>query len=416
MKLAAIICEYNPLHNGHKYQIEKTKEITGCDYLICVMSGNFTQRAEASIIDKYTRAEIAIYEGADIVVNIPTAYSVNNAEIFANAAIKVLNSFKNINYLSFGMEDNNIDVLEESADFFLNENKLYKKYLKKGLNEGKSFNDSRVNSVKKMLEAKAINTSNEKDFLKTITMPNNILALEYIKALKKTKSKIRPVAIKRLGSNYNDVKLGQKFSSATAIRNHIYNDDILELDKHLPKHSTKKTMDFLNNYGIVDQNKLLKFQLINFVNMSKKEIRNIYNVKEGIENRIKTQSEKNFSPTIFKEKVLTKRFKESRINSIFLNSILKIDKKTIKKIYKSSKLPFIKVLAVNKNSNILGSIKCNTNLIIRKKDALGIKKTMYSKKLIDIENLSNNYYNHLHNQMILQSNDIYIPARFIDIK
>ena len=155
-KICAIICEYNPFHTGHKYLIEKTKEITDSDFFVGLMSGNFSQRSEPAILDKYTRAEIACQNGIDLVLNLPTAFCTNNAEVFALSSIKILNTL-NINYLAFGMETVNEKATYTLANFLLNEPKNFKKELKNKLKKGISYNSAIQNTIKTNINAKITN-------------------------------------------------------------------------------------------------------------------------------------------------------------------------------------------------------------------------------------------------------------------
>src|SRR5574344_1621834 len=147
MKICAIICEYNPLHYGHLYHIQKAKELSGCDAVMCIQAGNFTQRGEPAITNKYVRARMALEAGADIVVQIPTAYCCSSAEIFALAGVKIANSFDDVTNLAFGCETENYDLLKEIAKYFANEPKEYKEKLKKFLDLGDSLPVSRQKAI-----------------------------------------------------------------------------------------------------------------------------------------------------------------------------------------------------------------------------------------------------------------------------
>ena len=139
MKLAGIICEYNPFHNGHLYHIEETKRVTGCGGIVSVMSGSFVQRGEAAILDKETRAEAAIKSGVDVVLELSAPYAVKTAELFAFNAVKILSSIPEIKFLSFGAETDNISLFKKCAELLVSENEGYKKELKSLLGTGISF-------------------------------------------------------------------------------------------------------------------------------------------------------------------------------------------------------------------------------------------------------------------------------------
>ena len=179
MKICAVICEFNPLQNGHKLILEKARELSSCDFVLCIMSGNFTQRGDEAIVDKFTRAKIAVGCGADMVVHNPTVFSTSSSEIFALSNVKIANSFENITHLCFGSECGDIELLKDCANFFANEPKEYSLLLKKYLQLGNSYNQSRNLA----LEEYAKQNESVKQFVTLLMSPNNILAIEYIKVL-----------------------------------------------------------------------------------------------------------------------------------------------------------------------------------------------------------------------------------------
>ena len=189
-----IVAEYNPFHNGHLYHLLKSKEITKDDYTIAVISGNFTQRGEPSLVDKWTKAEMAIDNGIDLVLELPTLYSVSSAENFADGAVKILNSLKIVDHISFGAECSELNKLNIIANVLYNEPKEFKNTLSEELNKGNSFARAREIALLKYLD--------DSSFKSIISEPNNILGIEYLKALKKHRSKISPVLVKRKGSGH----------------------------------------------------------------------------------------------------------------------------------------------------------------------------------------------------------------------
>ncbi|MGD9901375.1 MAG: nucleotidyltransferase family protein [Spirochaetales bacterium] len=415
MKLAVIVCEYNPFHNGHLYQINKTRELTNCDGIICIMSGNFSQRAECAIMDKYERAKVAIECGADLVVNIPAPYASNNAEVFALASVKIASAFKDVEWISFGMEEPNLNALNETAEFLLNETTDYKILLKNYLDSGLSFSESRIQTVKKLIAENKVTLKNKEAVINLLTKPNNILAVEYVKALKTINSNIKPVLVQRLGSDYNEEKFEGTFSSATAIRKSVYNGEILKVKAALPKPSFEALENYVKEHGLVDENKLIDLARYKFLTTNTNELKTLYNVSEGLENRIKIVAIKSATSAEFKEQVHTKRYKNSRINSILLNGVLNIHNEVIKHVYKIEKLPFIKALAINENNKeLLSNLKCSSKLILRKNDVDNLKKTKYVKELMQIEDNSNAVYNLLLNKNLLPAKDIY--TKLIKVK
>ena len=231
-KVLGIIAEYNPFHNGHLHHLETSKKLTGADYTVAIISGNFTQRGSTSIIDKWSKAKMALENGIDLVIELPVLYSISSAENFADGAIKILNSLGIVDYLSFGAETSDISILNKIADILHLEPEEYKKLLSLELTNGLSFPKARENALINYIKNNANNIfenneSNFEKYKKVLSSPNNILGIEYLKALKKYKSSIKPICISRFATDYNSTELlkvdnfisncnSQNFASATA--------------------------------------------------------------------------------------------------------------------------------------------------------------------------------------------------------
>ena len=238
MKICAIISEYNPFHYGHLKHITDAKRQSGADAIMIILSGNFTQRGEPCILNKYVRARIALEAGADIVVQMPTAYSTSTAEIFALAGVKIANSFENVTHLAFGVETKHPELLQELAKFLVEEPKAYKTKLKKYLNDGNSLVVSRQKAIEDLIKNDEVSFSEITEITNILKQPNNILAIEYLKALIKTNSKIIPVFTTRGESEYNSEEVVGKNSSATAIRAKLYKTNrVHSIKKLVPKFS-----------------------------------------------------------------------------------------------------------------------------------------------------------------------------------
>ena len=186
--VVGIIGEYNPFHNGHKYHLEKSKQEAKADYSIAVISGNFVQRGNVSLINKWDKASMALANGIDLVIELPTIYSISSAENFAYGAVKILNSLNVVDYISFGAESCDLEVLEKFADILYKEPTEYVSLLKHELSMGLAYPKARENALLMYL-------NNIRKYANVLSNPNNILAIEYLKALKKLKSPIKPIAI-----------------------------------------------------------------------------------------------------------------------------------------------------------------------------------------------------------------------------
>ncbi len=225
MKVVGIVSEYNPFHNGHKYHIEKTRELTNADYIVIIMSGNFTQRGTPAIIDKYERAQMALMNGADLVIELPTIFSCGSAEYFAQGAVDILNGLGVVDVLSFGSECGNTIHLQEIAQVLLNETDAYKEEMKRLQKSGLTYPLARCLSLENTLPG----FSEHSDIL---NHPNNILGMEYCKSIQKTKSSIEPFTFLRIGGEYHQYHLSNNYSSARAIRQSIKSMQALDYIKN----------------------------------------------------------------------------------------------------------------------------------------------------------------------------------------
>ena len=259
MKAVGIIAEYNPFHNGHKYLIEKAKEITGADYAIIVMSGNFTQRGTPAITDKYIRTEMALLNGADLVIELPSHYACSSAEFFATGAITLLNKLGVVDSICFGSESGNITNLYNVAKILADEPEEFQQQLKLFLKRGYSYPMARNQA----LEATIPDFVNYMDVIKT---PNNILGIEYIKALLRTNSTITPFTVQRIGSCYHDHKLSVAYSSAIAIRQSLeFGNSLEKIEDQVPKNCLSILSEHYNkSYPVFmdDFSTLLKYKLL----------------------------------------------------------------------------------------------------------------------------------------------------------
>ena len=212
MKTVGLITEYNPFHNGHAYHIEKAKMLTGADRVIVVMSGDFVQRSAPAVMPKHLRAESALLSGASLILELPVCFATGSAEYFAQGSISLLNRLGCIDSICFGSECGDLHLLKEIAQILADEPIEYQTALRQALKDGASFPAARQ---------KALNIYSDK-YSEILALPNNILGIEYLKALAKLHSKMEPFTIKRIGAGYHDMDIDGQFSSATAIRSDIY--------------------------------------------------------------------------------------------------------------------------------------------------------------------------------------------------
>ncbi len=372
MKTVGIVCEYNPFHTGHEYHIARAKEITGADAVVCVMSGNFMQRGDVAIFDKHTRAKAALLTGADLVIELPVVYALSCAEKFAYGAVSILDAV-GVDFVCFGAECDNIKTLEKLADALYAETDEFKACISKNLKEGLSYQKSRDIALKEVLN---INPAH-------LSKPNNALAIEYLKALKKLSSKSEPVAIKRIGEGYNSQKLSENsFSSASGIRNSLKKEyDIEKVNEFLPP----ATHVLYKDKTPVFRAALDEIVLYKLRTTSKEELRNINDVAEGIENRIlKAAGEcKSFEEIV--DCVSGKRYTKSRASRIILSALLDIKKEDVKKA------EYIRVLGMSKmGTKVISDIKKTcpmeviTKLAAYKKESDMLKKDILASNIYAI--------------------------------
>ena len=344
-KVLGIIAEYNPFHNGHLYHLQNSIKLTNADYTIAIITGNFTQRGSTSLIDKWSKAEIAIKNGIDLVIELPLLYSISSAENFAEGAIKILNSLNVVDYLSFGAETDDISTLNIIADTLYREPKEYKNILSHELSKGLSYPKARENALLMYLQ-------DIRRFTNVLSNPNNILGIEYLKALKKFKSPIMPVAIKRFDVGYNDTTYTENIASATAIRNIVKNNSLDILKKVVPENSFSTILENVKIGHILPDLSIFEKQIIyNLRSMSIEEIANLPDVSEGLEYAIKNAANSCNSIVEFLSIIKSKRYTSTRLQRILLYALLNITKKDIQISRKT--VPYIRVLGFNERGRYI---------------------------------------------------------------
>ena len=331
MKICAVICEYNPFHNGHRYQLEQIRALSGCDAVLCLMSGNFTQRGEAAIFDKFTRARHAIQNGADVVLELPAAVAVAPAEIFASGAIHLLSSIPAVTTLAFGCESGTQEEFLKAASALLSEDKEFKALLKENMKDGTSYVKARTDAVLKL---------NPDLNAALLTSPNNILGTEYCRAILAKKCNIQPLPIPRIGGGYSDGVLYKNFSSASAIRAAIESDD--KKAQKLIKGNLPASV-----YKSLEKAKKTPFQtavMCALLAADPETVMRAPDCSEGLENRLRSMAKINPQYHATLDKVVSKRYTLSRLKRILAQNFLGLSRKEVKS-YLDAPL-YLKVLAV----------------------------------------------------------------------
>ncbi|OQB15674.1 MAG: hypothetical protein BWY15_00387 [Firmicutes bacterium ADurb.Bin193] len=343
MRITGIVAEYNPFHNGHAYQIASARELCGADYIVCVMSGSFVQRGGPAICNKWARAKASLMGGADLVIELPVVYSAQSAEYFAMGAVELLNAV-GADFISFGAEDDDTESLTAAARLLISEPKEFKDLLSDALDRGDSFPKARAAAAKELGVGGVLSS------------PNNILGVEYIKAMLKTSSKMVAVPVKRKGSQHD------KAGSASYIRG-VGIDFARE---YMP--------DF--SYNIVKEEEgagrapvdigAVESAIVSRIRLASTEwLAGISGVAEGLENRLKKGAL--LYPTIdaITDYVKTKRYTHSRIRRIMVNILLGIRADDIGKSPE-----YIRVLGMNERGmTVLKKIKKQGTLPVITKTA-----------------------------------------------
>ena len=350
-----IIAEYNPFHNGHLYHLKESKKATGAEYTVAIISGNFTQRGSTSIIDKWKKTEMALQNGVDLIIELPVLYSISSSENFAEGSIKILNSLGIIDFLSFGSETSDIKILNNFANILYDEPKEYKKILSNYLDTGLSFPKARENALLEYIKNFEDVNTNFDNYQNILSSPNNILGIEYLKALKKYKSSIKPVCIKRSIADYNssDISINTSIASATAIRELIKNKNFNTIKTVIPEKSYSILADCINSGCIIPDLNCFEKEIIYVLRkMSIKEIANLPDVSEGLEFLIKKAVNSCNTLTELLNTIKSKRYTITRLQRILLYALLDISKKDMK-LSKEVDSPYIRVLGLNDNGKKL---------------------------------------------------------------
>ena len=359
-KILGIVAEYNPFHSGHLYQINKAKSICAADYVVVIMSGHFTQRGEAAIYDPYLRTEMALKAGVDAVYEMPAAFSTASAADFAFYAVTFL-TLLNVDYISFGVEDATLDELENLADILLNESEGFKNLIKEKLSKGYTYPLARKEAF--LNELKNFRNFDETRIKSLLSTPNNILGLEYIYTIKKIGSHLRPVLIKRKGSDYHDkgIAYNKEHSSATALRKYLsLHSELKELESSLMPSSIeiiKKSKPlFADDFRGSISRKLYDL-LYNNVNLS------IYSdISPNLSDRI-YKLNKNYSDyEAMVASIKSKDYTFTRISRALCHILLNI-KRSDTDIYKNN-IKYSKLLGFRRSSgHLLKLIKTRSQLI-----------------------------------------------------
>lgn len=357
MKVVGIIAEYNPFHNGHKYHIEKAKELSRADYCIVVMSGNFVQRGTPALIDKYSRAKMALLNGADLVLELPSYYATSSAENFAAGAIALLDRLGVVNSICFGSECGDISVLNSFARILSEESTEFSESLRRNLKDGLSYPVARNNALSSVYPDMAAH-------IDVLSSPNNILAIEYLKALHCRKSTITPLTIQRFGSDYHDQRLALYNSSALAIRQSLeQRDNLLLIANQVPTGVFQILEEHFHvNYPIYaeDLSLPLKYKLLQNYDTGYTDF---IDVTEDLSDKIQKNLEQFTSFSDFCELLKSKDMTYTRISRCLLHILLDNKKEALQRFITDDFVYYGRILGLKQAStDVLAAIKANATI------------------------------------------------------
>ena len=362
MRVSGIIAEYNPLHNGHMHHIEQTRRQTGCDYVIAILSGNYVQRGEPAIADKFTRTKWALLAGVDAVLELPAAFALASAERFAYGGVRILAGTGVVDTLSFGSEHTDIGVLSAAANELATETPQFKAALKEQLSLGKAYPRARYDALERC--------GTSKQMLDILRMPNSILALEYIRMCNRYAHNIQPYAVERKGARHDSTEIDENIASASFIRAALLEQDTSAL-AYLPAFTAREYVAAQRPIGIADAELLMLYALRR---MSPQELRLLPDVQEGFENVLYRAAQSASSIEKLFLQLKSKRYTLARCKRIALSAFIGYDRTYLSAMLAEDSL-YARLLGFRRSARPLISAigkNCTLPFIVRKADTVAL--------------------------------------------
>lgn len=366
MKINGIIAEYNPFHNGHKYQLEESKRRTGADYTIAVISGNFVQRGAPALLDKHSRAEMALRCGVDLVLEIPAIYATSSAEYFATGAVSLLNRLNVITDLCFGSECGDVSLLTEVASILLTEPDEFTHSLKSFLRDGYSYPNARTAAMTQYSPSLAYNRE-------IFSSPNNILGIEYIKAIHRQKSPMNPMTIRRQGAGHHAPVPTAEYCSALSIRQALWEGkDASCLQAYMPEDANRLLSAWLSEEKLVRSNDFSSVLYYKLLSEREFGFEKYLDVSAALSDRIVNRLNEYVSFDGFCDLLKTKEMTYTRISRCLLHILLNITKEDMAFCCELGYTPYARVLGFRKSAEPLLSVikeKSSIPLVTKLADA-----------------------------------------------
>lgn len=438
MKVAGIIAEYNPFHNGHKYHIEETRRITEADYIIVVMSGNFVQRGSPALMDKYSRTRMALNNGADLVLELPVCYATGSAEYFATGAVALLDQLGIVDYLCFGSECGDVALLDETARLLLDTTSDWEAKTYAYMKEGFTYPSARYQALAQTLDSDGTSDHFVK-ISRVLTEPNNILGLEYIKALIKLSSNITPITIQRQSAHYHDAELTDQkmvtppiyqyypsnlpkpdkqiealISSATAIRNTLQSIssvfDLTAIKMSIPTDVYEYMMKrYYSSYPVVDEDfsQILKYKLLT---EDRNSLMGYVDITADLADRMTNHKDLHCSFEELLLSIKSKNLTRSRVNRAIIHILLNIKNDTFQEYCKNGYIFYARVLGFQKSaSSLLRKVQDSERIpVITKLAQATHELDSYGSKMLSTDILAT----HIYNQAVYEKYGTSIPNEY----
>ena len=362
MKITGIIAEYNPFHSGHAYHISRARDLTGADYVVVVMSPDFVQRGEPAILDKYTRAEMALHGGADLVLELPVRFALGSAPYFAAGGTGILDRTGCVDYLCFGCETPRTDLMQAAAGLLYDEPEAFKADLRRALSEGFSFPQAREHAL---FSSMNLSDSDAPALHDILSSPNNILALSYLKALKELGSSICPVPVMRRGDGYHtaSVSSGAEHASASALRRILRNGNVSaeELRSFIPEEPRRILHERVLAAGLPSPSAL--DALLGYALMTKESYAGYLDATPELDHRIRHELSSYDGFESFSLQLNTRAYTHSRVRRVLMHILLGIRENP-------SPASYARILGFRKqSSDLLHKIRKNGSLRLISKAA-----------------------------------------------
>ena len=394
MKVVGIVAEYNPFHYGHLYHLQSSRSLTEADCVVVVMSGNYTQRGEPAVVSKWARAEMALLSGADLVIELPVAYAMGSAEYFAYGAVRLLDSLGVVDAMVSAVSPAISKICRQSPPSWLMSRKNTRIFLKTTCPTATRSLPQDKSSVR-LFEGR----HGKADLTRLLKSSNNILGIEYLKALLRLDSKIKPVTISRIGSDYNSTELSGKFSSATSIRNILSVIQWRCAKKLIEASMPTKALSVLEREIELGRGPVFPSDfgasLISLIRRTPvDELRSLPYMEAGLENRLKLAAEKSGTYEELVSNIATRRYTGTRIQRILFSLLIGLDSRKFA-YFNSLKGPsYIRILGFTQTGRqLLSSIRGKTGLpVITKTADFKTSDTPGVSEMLALENAATNQY------------------------